>query len=109
MFINVFNLTECICLAYEVEDNHFSIWNLTSQFEIRLKTKYGYELYTKGIIIMMAGNFYYSIEIARFCGYLSINHVKYDDKQTKKYKVLFGALNIKSAHFIRFARGLFLN
>lgn len=53
MFIDVFNLTECVFHPYEVEDNHFSIWNLTSQFEIQLKTKNGYELYTKGIIIMM--------------------------------------------------------
>lgn len=53
MFINVFNLTECVFHPCEVEDNHFSIWNLTSQFEIQLKTKNGYELYTKGIIIMM--------------------------------------------------------
>lgn len=49
MFINVFNLTECICLAYEVEDNHFSIWNLTSQFEIQLKTKYGMNFIQNGL------------------------------------------------------------
>lgn len=34
----------------------------------------------------VSGNFHYSIEIARFCGYLSINHVKYDDKQTKNIR-----------------------
>lgn len=41
----------------------------------------------------VSSNFYSSIEIARFCGYLSINHIKYDDKQTEKnICVLFGAL-----------------
>lgn len=64
----------------------------------------------------VSSNFYSSIEIARFCGYLSINHNKYDDKQTEKKHMCFiwgldflDERNIKSAHLIRVAGEFFFS